>query len=176
MTKTGKIGWLSIILILLTGTVSIEARKIKNSFIIEKGKKSDLKPEQKIEGQEINLADSLGISEDILNIQSNLKHCNFSGYDKEINSNLESFILENNSDKVVTGYKVRIDYIDMKGRMFHSRTVTLPGFVPQGEARRFDIPTWDKQHTYYYYLGNEPKRVATPFQVIFTPLAFWIEN
>ena len=64
----------------------------------------------------------------------------------------------------------------MKGRMLHSRIVELDCEVPPEESRKFDITSWDKQHTYYYYLGNEPKKVATPFQVKFLPLSFRVKE
>lgn len=154
-----------------------EAKKVKNSFKIEKEKNQNLKNVPKIEGLRLELADSVNCNDfRQKEIIEKLKGCSFAGYDKEPNSNRESFILINNFTSPLTGFNLRIDYLDMQGRMLHSRTITEPCYVPQGETRKFDIPSWDTQHTYYYYLGNEPKRVATPFQVRFTPLAFWIEE
>lgn len=151
------------------------AKKIKSSLKIEKDKANGKGETTKFEGRCINLSDSteLTLSADSLLFEG-LKIVNFAGYDKEPNSNKESFIMVNPSNNCITGYKVRIDYLDMQGRMLHSRELTEQCIVPAGETRRFDTKSWDLQHTYYYYLGNEPKRVATPFQVVFTPLAFWI--
>ncbi|MCH5231011.1 MAG: hypothetical protein J1F43_04370 [Muribaculaceae bacterium] len=160
-------------------TMPVEAKKIKNSFTIEKkkpGKSSQKdKPTEDFEGMEINLKDSIQNSDSrIQELLPSLRKCSFAGYDKEPNSNLESFILVNTTDQPILGYDVRIDYLDMQGRMLHSRNIRQKCLVPPGETRRFDIKSWDPQHVYYYYLGNEPKRVATPFQVKFTPLSLWI--
>ena len=153
---------LAITLLSLTA-LPLDAKKIKESYKIEKDSKASTHTlkDAKFKGREIVYSDSLNVG--------------FSGYDKEPNSSQESFILMNSTDKTVTGFNVRIEYLDMQDRMLHSREVKLPCYVPEGENRRFDINSWDTQHTYYYYLGNAPKRVATPFQVKFTPLSIWVE-
>lgn len=181
--------WLVVLCIFLGGWCvfipTMEAKKIKNSFRIDKEKKTSSKGEEPahIEGVEINLTDSLCSDGQqpiddprLMEVREQLRKCYFSGYDKEISSNVESFILTNTIGRPIKGFKVRIDYLDMQGRMLNSRTVRLACDVPPAESRRFDIKGWDKQHTYYYYLGNQPKRVATPFQVTFYPLSFWIEE
>lgn len=153
-----------------------EAKKVKSSLKVEKGAVTSKKQRNntKLEGREILIQDSILISDNDKDIYNELKKCSFAGYDKEPNSNIESFILINNSDLPVTGFKVRINYLDMQNRMLHSREITEPCFIPGKESRRFDIKSWDTQHTYYYYLGNQPKRVATPYQVKFEPISFWI--
>ena len=167
----------------LSATEPLSARKIKHSLTIDKESKSKAHKKGTLSGMEIPVDSVMTTSDSSLGnfqeieseVVNRLKECSFSGYDKEANSNLESFILLNNSGKVITGYKVRIDYLDMQGRMLHSRIVEEGCRVPAGENRRLDIKSWDTQHTYYYYLGNAPRRVATPYQVKFTPLSFWIE-
>lgn len=139
----------------------MEAKKIRNSFKIENKKSLDSSHSSKKNPE---------------GVETNLPECSFSGYDKEVSSNIESFILTNPTDKFITGFNVVIEYLDMQGRMFHSREITESCHVPPGESRRIDIPGWDKQHTYYYYLGNEPRRVATPFKVVFHPKSFWIKD
>ena len=134
------------------------AKKIKNSFKIEKESKTDVKSGERMRGEELVPSDSI---------------CTFTGYDKDINSNMESFILVNHSEDTITGFRIRIDYLDLQGRMLHSRIVKESCDVPPGEARRVDVRSWDKQHAYYYYLGNEPRRVATPFKVEFKLEGVW---
>lgn len=152
---------------------SSEGKKIKNSFRIEKSQKKEVKKDNKV-GLIINLTDSLSTDESVGKKTREMKGIKFAGYDKEVGSNLESFIIVNTTKHDLTGFRVRIDYEDMQGRMLHSREVEEVCYVPKGETRRFDIKSWDLQHTFYYYLGNEPRRVATPFKVIFTPLTLWI--
>lgn len=137
-----------------------DAKKIKNSFKIEKESKVNDVAAPKIEGLRLEGEE---VSEYV-----------FSGYDKEASSSTESFILSNPKNVTVTGFKVKIEYLDMKGRMLHSRVVEEPCYIPGGESRRLDIKSWDIQKVYYYYLGNEPRRVATPFQVKFHPLYVWV--
>lgn len=163
-----------LVLYLFFGCDFAVAKKIKNSFVIEKESRKNTKPtDQQIPGVKIELSDSLTVKSQE---RGNLFNVSFAGYDKEPNSNRESFIIVNPTALTLTGYSVKIDYLDMQGRMLHSRTLTQGCLVPEGESRRIDVASWDTQHTYYYYLGNEPKRVATPFQVTFTPLAYWIET
>lgn len=169
------------ILLLMAFMVSvfppISGKKVKYSLTINKEEKVNKSQspgfKEKIPGIEVNIADSLnkGVLSDYL---SNI--VGFAGYDKEANSNIESFLVLNHSDQIITGFKVKIDYLDLKGRMLHSRTVESACMVPSGESRRVDIKSWDLQHTYYYYLGNEPKKVATPFKVEFFPQIIWIEE
>lgn len=183
--------WKLALLICLVAILPVRARKVKHSFSVGKESKAKSEKSPRISGREIILADSLSIdspSSDFgstavqLPIDSEkyalidaLKNCSFSGYDKEANSNVESFILMNPTDDTITGFCVKIDYLDMQGRMLHSRILSHPCHVPPDENRRIDVKSWDTQHTYYFHLGNEPLRVATPFQVKFTPLSFWVE-
>lgn len=159
--------YISLVVLLFMGSEQVGAKKIKNSFKIEK--ESTLKSSKKVlpEGERIDLTDS---------INSPGPGCKFSGYDKEVSSGMESFILTNPGEKTITGFQARIDYLDMKGRMLHSRIVEERCYVPPGESRRIDIKSWDPQHMYYYYLGNEPRRVATPFKVEIRPEALWVEK
>lgn len=154
-----------------------EAKKIKHSFRIDKSSEKVSSKKENRSGKEIFLPGSLEIENDtsISPITSELGKVRFAGYEKEPNANKESFILINPTNKTITGFRVKIDYLDMKERMLHSRTIDEKCEVPGEESRKFDIQSWDPQRTYYYYLGNEPKKVATPYKVKFTPISFRIE-
>lgn len=160
---------------------TISAKKIKTTMTIEKDSKNKYYKKEKdsieISGTRIDIIDSLLIIDSSLGLNEYpVTKIRFSGFDKEPNSSKESFLLSNFTSKYLTGYNVRIDYLDMQGRMLHSRTLIEKCNVPPGETRRFDIPSWDLQHTYYYYLGNKPKKVATPFNVKFIPITFWLSD
>lgn len=164
-----------IILGLLSCTFS-DAKKIKSSFTIKNETKASNLPSPKIQGHQINLGDSkMDNPEFCDSMAANLRNITFAGYEKESNSSTESFLLINPSSETLTGFEVKIDYLDLKDRMLHSRKLKEPCLIPPGESRKFDIKSWDSQHTYFYYLGNEPKKVATPYKVAFTPLTYWIE-
>lgn len=162
-------------LMLLAGGL-MEGRKIKNTLKIEKEAKGKDEGKNNLKGILINLDGP--VSDSTVNdslYQRELLKVSFAGYDKEINSNTESFIIINPTDLTITGYEVRIDYLDLQDRMLHSRVVSKSCDVPPGETRKEDIKSWDIQHTYYYHLGNEPKKVATPYKVSLQPLSFRIE-
>ena len=166
-----KIIFLSLIFLALGVNLS-EGKKIKYSFNKEKEniKTKKLKPDDD-ETENIIMADTAILVE---NGKEDLLRINFAGYEKEANSNKESFIIVNPTGFVIKGYEVKIDYLDLQGRMLHSQTIRKKCKVPPGESRKLDIPSWDTQHTYFYYLGNEPKKVATPYKVKIIPLAFEI--
>ena len=171
-------------LLIAVGVVSltVNAKKIKTSFKVDKdsskkNKDSNAPSGVLIDGIPIEVGDIENFQIDLGDEYANqIARINFVGFDKEVNSSKESFMLVNPSDFNITGFKVRLDYFDMQDRMLHSRTITQECLVPEGETRKFDIKSWDTQHTYYYYLGNEPKKVATPFKVLMTPLVIWIED
>lgn len=169
--------FLLVLLVTFHTVESVEAKKIKNSFKIEKESSKDKKQtEIRIEGKKVTIEANDSLSGSNGEYELLLNGITFSGYDKEVNSSKESFLVSNKSEVPVTGFEIRIDYLDMKGRMLHSREVKKSCLIPPGETRKVDIPAWETQHTYYYYLGNEPKRVATPFQVAITPKCYWIEE
>lgn len=87
------------------------------------------------------------------------------GYDKPLTSNKEAFHLINSTGTAIIKVGVRIIYLDLKNRMFHSRELPVEVIVPAGETRLVSIPSWDIQKSFYYYLGQEPKKVATPYKV-----------
>lgn len=169
--------WLICLFLLVTGSIPAEGRKVRNTFRIEKETSKPKANKAEIPGYRIALTEAGGsdTSEEKKKLTDELGECTFSGYDKELNSSKESFLLTNRSSKVITGFVVRIDYQDMEGRMLHSRLIEESCVLPPGETRRFDIKSWDSQHTYYYFLGNEPKKVATPYKVAFLPQVFWVE-
>lgn len=160
------------------------AKKIKQSFKItrEKEKKSksgtDIFP-----GSEIilnastlqNDSTNIGEWENISSINFTHETIRFSGYEKEVNSNKETFLITNKSPLPIIRIKFEIIYKDKSNRMLHSREITKECNIPSQETRKIDIPSWDSQHTYYYYLGNQPKKIATPYKVEIIPLSIWIE-
>lgn len=97
------------------------------------------------------------------------------GYDKPANASRESIHLINSSSHTIQAIRLNITYSDMQGRMLHRRTVTSQCMVPGGETRKIDFPTWDSQKSYYYYLGQEPKKIATPYSVAIDMTGLWIK-
>lgn len=94
----------------------------------------------------------------------------FSGYDKTLSSSIESMLITNELPVKIGKVSLRIVYLDMKGRMLHSRELVLTCDIPSGETRKTDFRSWDSQHTYYYYKGPAPRRSVTPYKVKVTLL------
>ena len=90
------------------------------------------------------------------------------GYDKKATSAIESLFVTNNSGADVERMTIRLTYYDMRGRQLHSREATTDTRVPRGETRKIDIPSWDRQKSFYYHKSGTPRKAATPFDVTTT--------
>lgn len=91
-----------------------------------------------------------------------------SGYDKTLRAGVESFFVTNAMADTcsVVAIELTFDYSDMSGRQLHRQTRVVRCDIPSGQTRRLSVPSWDRQHTFYYYLSPAPKRVqATPYVV-----------
>lgn len=176
--------WFFIITIVLGLCVGIYtdsyAKKITQKLKI----KEDKKQKKKIENQKkddyreftVCSADSLKyIDEDGNVFLLNTRDFKFAGYEKEPNASVESFLILNGSVHTLRKASFNIIYMDMKGRMLHKRNVTVDCNIPPSESRKFDIKSWDSQKTYFYHLGNAPKKTATPYDVKFEAISFTLE-
>ncbi|MCH5236581.1 MAG: hypothetical protein J1E95_02140 [Muribaculaceae bacterium] len=161
---------LILLLVAFTGSITLSAKKIKSTFRIEK---ENIKNKDNVKAAESDIRFDLQDTESPDSLKHFFSEISFAGYEKEISSSVESFLVINGSDKDLSAITVRIDYFDLQGRMIHSRDYTVRSVVPAGQTRKIDIPSWDRQRTYYYYLGNEPKKVATPYKVTITPVTYW---
>lgn len=174
---------LKCILVLITLAIAVTdlpARKVKQSLkITTEKKKSSSTDSIGIEDQRKKLSANGTVSVTMPNDTSVLfcpDSITFAGYEKEVNSATESFLIVNNSDIEICGIEIKIIYKDLKDRMLHSRTLSQSCVVPPKETRKIYFKSWDLQKTYYYYLGNEPRKVATPYKIEIVPLAFFTEN
>ena len=170
---------LSLILLLLLSVPSLSlARKVRQSLKITKEKTDSSKSKAEEEfGREMPAnEDSYIMLLDGRQALFSPDSISFAGYEKEANASIETFLVVNSSPATLSAIKVKIVYTDLQDRMLHSRTVSQTCFIPPHESRRIDIKAWDKQHTYFYYLGNEPRKVATPYKIQILPLAFFIKD
>lgn len=99
----------------------------------------------------------------------------FVGYDKSINATKESVHVVNGSGFRLKGLALRITYLDMQGRMLHTRALVQVCDIPDKETRKIDFPTWDKQKSFYYHLGPEPRKVASPYNVRIEAIDYYID-
>lgn len=89
------------------------------------------------------------------------------GYDKPLRSSRECFFAIN-ADSIysVESIYLTITYYDMDERMLHRRAVHIQQEVPAGQTRQLSIPSWDRQHSFYYYRSETPRRASgTPYRV-----------
>lgn len=89
----------------------------------------------------------------------------FCGYEKALRSNNETLFIQNRCDSTLAEISFRIDYLDSQQRKIHTRRVRKSVFIPAHETRRIDIPSWDRQKSYYYVKGERPRKSATPYDV-----------
>lgn len=89
-----------------------------------------------------------------------------SGYDKPLNSRKESLFVTNKTGRELTAVGIRLTYTDMSGRMLHEEVRFIRADIPAGDTRRVEFPSWDRQCSFYYHKGRQP-RVAnvTPYKV-----------
>lgn len=98
----------------------------------------------------------------------------FTGFDKNQGNSKESFFIINNTDRILTGVSLYIDYRTLDGRQLHKRFFRLLCNIPAGETRKADIPTWDTQRSFYYHKSKPAKHPGNPFEVIFDPVAYYL--
>ncbi len=161
---------------LLYCSQEVNAKKIKQVHKIEtprSGKGGIDLPKKRTKRIYAVNSDSINHTKDDTVTISIADSISFSGYDKPAPSSKESFHIVNSSAIQINKVGIRITYLDLKDRMLHSRDVEVDCCVPGGESRLASIPTWDTQRTFFYYLGPEPKKVATPYKVAIKLL--WIE-
>ena len=174
---------LCIILLVLTLLLSpsdINCRKIKQSLKV-KTDKLDKCGDNRIDTANVDLIrvdvcrpDSATFMKDSVVYSISLSSIRFAGYDKTLTASKESFHAINETPYDIMGMTLLIVYRDMKDRMLHSRKITIEKEIPHDETRKIDIPSWDNQKSFYYYMSNEPKRVAAPYKVTITPVSIII--
>lgn len=96
-------------------------------------------------------------------------------FDKASSSDWETFFVENNTDRVMTGLSVYIIYKSMDGKQFHKRFVAFDNlYIPAGETRQVSTRSFDKQHSFYYYESSAGRSGARPFKVAIDPVAVYL--
>lgn len=89
----------------------------------------------------------------------------FYGFDKNANSNIESFFITNGNSTTLMAVGFDIVYFDMKGRQLHRRHIELKCDVAPGETMHHDIKSWDTQKSFYFHQSAKPHKQSTPFDV-----------
>lgn len=96
----------------------------------------------------------------------------FSGYEKTLRATKESFFVTNRTDSLIDRLIIAITYKDMAGRELDRRPAQIDITIEPSATRRIDIPAWDKQKVFYYYLSPAPRSGrATPYKVAISTVA-----
>lgn len=120
-------------------------------------------------------AGSFKVSRDKEDSTYSLTQITFTGFDKKINSSTESFFIQNNTDRTLTGITVTIEYLTPDGRQLEKRTHQIKCNIPAGQTRKTDLRSWDKQHSFYYIKSAPTRSSGSPFTVKFYPEAIYLK-
>lgn len=95
----------------------------------------------------------------------------FSGYDKQISAARESFFITNNTGSDLKSLSLEINYTTPDGRQLHRRQQRIDQYIPTGETRKIEIPTWDKQKSFYYIKSSPPRKGGAAYDISFSLLS-----
>ena len=101
--------------------------------------------------------------------QCRLSQVTFRGFDKPVESRVETFFVINTAPYRLTRLTVRMDYFGSDGEKMHSRECVIDCDIPAGEQRQVSVPSFDRQQTYRYLHSRvPPRRAASTFTVRLT--------
>lgn len=96
------------------------------------------------------------------------------GFEKRLNDRTETFMLQNNTENLVTRVKLKIIYRTPNGRMIDYREVMIEGEILPHTTRQFEIESFDKGKRYYFHksTGGNKKLEGYPFHIQFSLLRY----
>jgi len=147
----------------------VSARKTGYKLAVEEVGKTDTEEQQMSKGSFMVASQCTDC-----NNGYSLSQIAFTGYAKPQNSATETFFITNNTDRIMTGITLYIEYQTTYDRQLHKRFVRLSCNIPPGETRLADIPTWDKQKSFHYEKSASSRHGGTPYKVIFDPVSFYL--
>ncbi len=90
----------------------------------------------------------------------------FYGYDKKLRSTKETFFISNtDSFATVTRACLTLEYFDAQGRLLHTRRRGINLDLKPGKTEMVDIPSWDRQQSFYYRGSQRPRVSAVPYDI-----------
>ncbi|MEI3341856.1 MAG: hypothetical protein V8R52_06610, partial [Coprobacter fastidiosus] len=94
------------------------------------------------------------------------------GFEKRLNDRTETFMLQNDTENLVTRVKLKITY-NYNGKMIDYREVMVDGELLPHTTRQFEIESFDKGKRYYFHKstgGN--KKLRGCFHIQFSLLRY----
>lgn len=160
MTKMGFI----LTILTLIASVEVQGRRVKTKINVGTSTTQDFSDDDRIYVS-IDACQTCNSGYDMSQVA-------FTGYDKPLSSDVESFFVTNNTDCILKSVSLDIEYLTLDSLQLHKRFIRLEVDVPPSETRLVSFKSWDKQNSFYYYLSAKPRRQATPFMVRFIPLSY----
>lgn len=158
-----KIAFVLLLSVMLGGVLSAEPRRVSSN---KAGK-----PNRHSAKTEIKLA----IPTDTMPIDDGMGSVKIYGYDKTVNSSVETFFVTNETEDTIVAVALTIGYYDINGRQLHSRPEKIFTTIPPGATRKADIRSWDRQNSFRYSGSSKPSRKsATPYTVKISPDTLFI--
>ena len=87
------------------------------------------------------------------------------GFAKRASDSKESFFITNNTRHRMSAVRLLMRYTTMNGELLTQRSVTVPVSLKPGETKLVEVKSFDVQRLFYYYVGPQPRKQATPFKV-----------
>lgn len=88
------------------------------------------------------------------------------GYDKPLRASVETMFITNGLADSISAVGITVEYLDLKGRKLHSRSECVRVELTPGDTRMVQLPTWDKNHSFFYAGGQHPRTSGvTPYRV-----------
>lgn len=153
-----------LILIMLLSAIGAEAQRITTKVKVEKDEEQEM------------VAGSFMVGSDCSSCNNGyrLEQVKYSRFDKPASSAYETFQVTNTTDRTLKAVGLFLEYRTLDGAQLHKRYVRLDCNVPAGESRMLSVRSFDKQKSYYFKGSSKPRKRATPFDVIFDPVAYYL--
>lgn len=99
-----------------------------------------------------------------------------SGFDKKLRSAREQMFVTNSSSRDFSAIRLRISYYDSKGRLLHVADRYVRAELPARGTRLVEIPSFDRNSSFYYYLSRPPRAAGQEFRVTIDPLYLYVSE
>lgn len=97
------------------------------------------------------------------------------GFEKRLSDRAETFMLQNNTDHLVTRVKLKLVYKTPNNEMIDYREVTVDEEILPHMTKQISVESFDKNNHRYYYIhsaGSNRKAEGYPFKISWTLLRY----
>ena len=97
------------------------------------------------------------------------------GFEKRLSDRAETFMLQNNTDHLVTRVKLKLVYKTPNNEMIDYREVIVDEEIQPHMTKQISVESFDKNNRRYYYIhstGGSKKSEGYPFKISWTLLRY----